>query len=89
MWRVPKGCKLDVHAHRTYILCDTWVKQNRLKHMLEAVIMSYYRGTTQIDEKSTPSCTIIHADLITGSDPGDSYFDSLAFGSGHPRKSIQ
>ncbi len=51
--------------------------------------MSYYRGTTQIDEKSTPSCTIIHADLITGSDPGDSYFDSIAFGSGHPRKSIQ
>ena len=48
-------------------------KKNRLKLTLETVINSYYRGTTQIDIKSTLSCTIIHAGLITGSVPGGSY----------------
>ena len=41
--------------------------------MLETVINSYYRGTTQFDELSTLSCTNIHAEMITGSVPGDSY----------------
>ncbi len=41
--------------------------------MLETVINSYYRGTTQFDELSTLSCTNIHAEMITGSVPGDAY----------------
>ena len=42
--------------------------------MLETVINSYYRGTTQIDnELSTLSHTSICAGLITGSVPGDTY----------------
>lgn len=47
--------------------------KNRLKLMLETVINSYYRGTTQFDELSTLSCTNIHAEMITGSVPGDAY----------------
>lgn len=43
--------------------------KNRLKLMLETVINSYYRGTTQFDELSTLSCTNIHAEMITGSVP--------------------
>lgn len=47
--------------------------KNRLKLMLETVINSYYRGTTQFGELSTLSCTNIHAEMITGSVPGDAY----------------
>lgn len=47
--------------------------KNRLKPKLETVINSYYRGTTQFDELSTLSCTNIHAEMITGSVPGDAY----------------
>ena len=48
--------------------------KNRLKLLLETVIKSYYRGTTQIDnELSTLSHTSICAELITGSVPGDTY----------------
>ena len=52
---------------------DVYAIKNRLKLMLETVIKSYYRGTTQFDESSTLSCTSIHAGLITGSVPGDAY----------------
>ena len=47
--------------------------KNRLKLMLETVINSYYRGTTQFDELSTLSCTNIHAEMITGSVPDNAY----------------
>ena len=56
----------------TFHHVDVYAK-NRLKLMLETVINSYYRGTTQFDELSTLSCTNIHAEMITGSVPGDAY----------------
>ena len=51
--------------------------KNRLKQMLETVIMNYYyRGTTQIDDMNRPlySCTNIHASWITGLVPGGAYY---------------
>ena len=48
-------------------------KKEPSQAMLETVIISYYRGTTQFDELSTLSCTNIDAEMITGSVPGDAY----------------
>ena len=56
--------------------------------MFETLIVSYSRGTTQLDFKSPLfSCTIIHAAWITGAVPGSAYL--MIYRSDCPRKSIR
>ena len=52
---------------------ETMRKKEPSQAMLETVIISYYRGTTQIDVSSTFSCTNIHSWFITGSVPVGAY----------------